>query len=264
MARFYQRATRSSGTNRTGRATIRIVKANRSALLQPINLTIYALATDAAAMGAFLSLRTPVARLLGTTRPGPPTLGGIALFSGGYVLFLIAFGWLRSLRPQTPGDTSQSRAWLTAQGLSLAALTALALADLSGFLATIFSVNFGDVGEAYYFLITPAVFIVIGLLYLLVLVSPNEPSTLPHTSAYTWRAIGGLLGVNLFTVVVAILLGSLWAGWVTAAWVRAALEFGGLGWLLALPRQVYVGRSQARLAWLSWGLLMLGLALLAV
>lgn len=237
---------------------------NRFALWQPLNLTLYALAADAVAVGAFLGWRDPLARQWGATRPGPPTLAGIAVYSGSYILFLMAVAWLRNLRPQNPGDTGQARAWLAAQGVSLAAVTALALADLSGFLVTVFSVNFGDVGESYYFLITPAVFVVIGLLYLLVLVAPNEPAILPATPAYTWRALGGLLGVNLFTVVAAVLLSSLWAGWVAAPWTRMALQIVALGWLFALPRQVYVARSQARLAWLGWGLLLLAVAALSV
>ncbi len=221
------------------------------------------MAADAAAVGLHLWLGSRLAAVFGAARPGPASLRSLLLFTGSYALFLVGVAWLRRGQPRDNFGLSANRRWLAAQGITLAAVVAAILADLSGFLATMFSVDFGDLGESYYFLITPAVFVVAGLLYWLLIGAQNAPKVLPAAMATIRRGLAGLLGVNGFLVVTAVFLESLW----NVSNLTPGMRFGAsgllLGWLFVLPRQLFVARNGARSAWLSWGAMILYLAIQA-
>ena len=219
------------------------------------------MAADAAAVGVHLWLGPRLAAVFGAARPGPASLRSLLLFTGSYALFLVGVAWLR--RGQPRDSLSADRRWLAAQGVTLAAVVAAILADLSGFLATMFNVNFGDLGESYYFLITPAVFVMAGLLYWLLIGAQNAPKVLPEAMTTIRRGLAGLLGVNGFLVVTAVYLESLWNVSNLTPGIRFLATGLLLGWLFVLPRQLFVARSGARSAWLSWGAVILYLAIQA-
>lgn len=87
------------------------------------------------------------------------------IFLSFFIAFLIAVHLIR--KQPTPNFPSQN-GWLIAL-LTAPLILAIvwALAETSGYLDLVFDISFGDVGNAYYFLITPGIYLFFGLLYFL-------------------------------------------------------------------------------------------------
>jgi hypothetical protein len=129
-----------------------------------------------------------------------------------------------------------------------------AIADLSSYLDTLFTVNFGDIGNGYYFLVTPAIYLFVGLLYLFILIQPAELTLDPQK----WT-LPSLLLTNLMLAAAASYLAAVIPQLFPnlANFPTAVLAFIVLAILFSLPRLIYYAKSRNFLAVVSFDVALL-------
>ena len=120
-------------------------------------------------------------------------LGDAMLFVVAYAFFLVGIVLLRKMRPSAPHWLLEQRQLAIASGILMAVTIAFVIADLSGYLDLVFTIEFGDMGNSYYFLITPAIYLFIALLYMFFQTVPMMDSAEAHNKAFI-----SLLCTNIF------------------------------------------------------------------
>lgn len=132
-----------------------------------------------------------------------------------------------------------------------------AIADLSSYLDTLFTVNFGDMGNAYYFLVTPAIYLFVGLLYLFILLQSAEITLDPQT----WT-LPTLLLINLMVAATASYLAAVFDR-LTPDMARlptAIITYALLTLLFILPRLLHYAKTRNLLTLFSFDIMLLFLA----
>lgn len=157
-----------------------------------------------------------------------------------YILFLFGVHQVRRLAGKS-AEFLHNRLLLGLIAVPFALALAVAIADLTGYLNSIFTVDFGDMGNGYYFLTTPAVYLFFALLYFFILIQTiNQPVLL------TQSLLVALIAINLFAVAVVSYLGeTLRIDSGAAKW--ATLLLVSL-FLFTLPRLIYQVKTHSRVA----------------
>lgn len=125
---------------------------------------------------------------------------------------------------------------------------ALAFSDLAYFLETMFSINFGDIGNGYYLLITPAIFLVFGLLYFLIAISPSEETL----DSSRW-GVPSLVGNGLFMGVTISYL----VYWLGNSAVTTLVILLSLLYFFTLPRLFYYYKTRHAVSLYSYAVMLL-------
>lgn len=164
-----------------------------------------------------------------------------------YLLFLVGVFLLQTVK----GPPLPYAPWLrTLLALPVVAVVLYGFGTVSGFFRTAVSADFGDTGTSYYFLLTPAVFVFISALYLFVLSLETD----------TPRPLFATAPVALFLVSYTLLLIiSLVAN--SIGGIRPALTVPAFLILGSLPRQLYALKTGQIVAWLSFCLISILLAI---
>ncbi len=184
------------------------------------------------------------------------------LLGGAYLLFLTGLGLLRQQGP----TASAGAAWppqgrrLTMLALPLSLFLIAALGDLSGYFQAAATVDLTNPGGSYFLVTTPALYVALGLLYLLVLSWRTTPTPPPAGQWDGMLAGLGWLALNLFVIPSAVYLSSLIQGWGATGTLSALLLVSALALLFSLPRALYLTWPESRPAWASWVLFLVSLA----
>ncbi len=176
------------------------------------------------------------------------------LFALFHVAFLFGITLVRKLRGGALFPFLKNRYVLGLFAVPYAAAFMFAIADLSSYLDTLFTVNFGDMGNGYYFLVTPAIYLFVGLLYLFILLQPAELTLdLQKWSVPTLLLTNLMLAAatSYFMAVAPTLFPNL------INFPLAFIAFIILAFLFILPRIIYYARSRNVLAIISFGMMVL-------
>ncbi|MGB1251268.1 MAG: hypothetical protein ACPG8W_11675 [Candidatus Promineifilaceae bacterium] len=173
-----------------------------------------------------------------------------------YILFLFGVHRVRQLDGFS-AEFLSNRLMLGLIAVPFAFGLTSAIADLTGYLSSIFTVDFGDMGNGYYFLTTPAVYLFFTLLYFFVLIQPIESPKAP--SAHLAAA---LVAINLFAVAVASYLNVTLID--MAFFTKWLLIFGLLLFFFALPRIIYYVKTRSWISVVSFDVFLLAISVLAV
>ena len=178
---------------------------------------------------------------------------------GFHILFLIGITWLRKLNGQPLLPFLQNRLLVGSLTVVYAIAFMFAVADLSSYLNTLFTVNFGDMGNAYYFLVTPAIYLFVGLLYLFILLQSADSTLAPRQFA-----MPSLLLINLMLVASASYLAAVLPRLfpVITNLPTAVVVYVGLLVLFALPRLIYYAKTRSLISLVSFDLMLIALAFL--
>ena len=189
-------------------------------------------------------------------------LADAGLLAGFHMLFVIGVVLVRKLAPVRDAKLNwlNNRAPIGILAVLYAIAFAFSIADLSGYLTTLFTVDFGDMGNGYYFLVTPAIYLFVGLLYLFVLTQPISAEA-QHPTGFI-----SLLLINMMLIA-------------TAAYLRTnlslVLESEGqlaiaviiyiiLAALFLLPRLIYAAKTRNWFSLASFDVLLMALAIVSV
>lgn len=142
------------------------------------NILRVALIADGAALLLFWLLHNRLIERFSRNPIDFSALTDALLFVLFYALFLGGVLIVRKVRGAVPA-VLQSRRTLALIGVPFAVVMLLIIGDLTAFFDTIFDIDFGDTGNGYYFLVTPAIYILVALLYFLLLIQPVENSAQP-------------------------------------------------------------------------------------
>lgn len=178
------------------------------------------------------------------------------IFALFYIGFLIGVVFLRKqITAFEPHPMLNQRTVVAPLAIIFAVAFVMIVAHLTGYLSLIFDINFGDMGNSYYFLVTPAVYLFIGLLYLFVLTQPVSADKDGSSTSFA-----SLLLVNLFIAVSACYFVAvkslLFEDW--SAIALGVVAYTILLLFFVLPRLIYLDKTRQ---WFS--LLTFDLALVA-
>lgn len=178
---------------------------------------------------------------------------GILLVS--HIVFLIGIARLRRVGGPPSYKLVENKPLTAVLCVIYAVAFVFSVADLTGYLDTLFTVDFGDMGNAYYFLVTPAVYLMIGLLYLFLL---RQPVDTADTEA---SGLVPLVLTNVMLVAAAAFLQAFMRGNFEgqAPLVTAVISYAVLTLLFLLPRAIYSARTRNWLGILSFDLLIIAL-----
>lgn len=189
------------------------------------------------------------------------TLLNGALLAAFYILFLVGLYWLRQL-PGAPLPPAVARRGVAALGLlPLAAAFALAMADLTGYLDTLYTIDFGDMGNSYYYLATPAMYIFLGLLAFFLWIVPLSADRPAVDRALPALLLGNLVLIAAAAYLVAVLPTLLGEG---GRVLRGGVIYALLLLLFSFPRLIYYLRTRQIVAFVTFDALLIALAVLAV
>lgn len=170
-----------------------------------------------------------------------------------YALFLIGVAIIRKIDvPNQLPTLMQDRRFIAVVGIPFAAAFIFVIADITGYADSVTSLDFGDSGNSYYFLVTPAIYLFFGLLYFFISSTELSPS-LTHAP----YALIGLVAVNIFIGASASYLGAV---------VVPLLGMGTVGTIVVvylillffftLPRLIYGLRQRQLLTLISFDILL--------
>ena len=176
-----------------------------------------------------------------------------------HFLFLIGIWLLTKLPGDMPYPVLGNRYFQGVFVVIYAVAFVMGVADLTGDLDTLFTVEFGDMGNGYYFLITPAVYLFVGLLYLFILVQPTEQTAnADRTSLPMLLLLNGML-----VAAAAFLHAFLPTRFESLSPVLIGLiTYVILGIIFLLPRLFFAAKRRSLLALISYDLLITALAIL--
>lgn len=115
-------------------------------------------------------------------------LGNALIMVVVYGVFLASVNAFKRLPRAQGGNSAEQRLALIDNrtfGVIMAVITALLMsfvfAELSGFLASAFRLDFGESGTPLFLLLGPSVLVLYALLYIFVIITPVHPETEPYT-----------------------------------------------------------------------------------
>lgn len=220
------------------------------------NEWLYPVVADVIGIGLFLLLNSFFETRFSRAAIDFSALADAFVLALPYVLFLIGVHQVRRL---TGGSAEflSNRVILGLLAVPFAFGLTIAIADLTGYINSIFTVDFGDMGNGYYFLTTPAVYLFFALLYFFVLIQTvHTPTTLSN------QLIAPLVGINLFAVAVASYLNVKLVGMQPLA--KGAAIFAILLFMFALPRVIYFFKTRSFISAVSVDVSLLIMTILAV
>ncbi len=176
------------------------------------------------------------------------------LFALFHILFLFGITFVRKLHGAALFPFLKNKYVLGLFAVPYAVAFMFVIADLSGYLDTIFTVNFGEMGNGYYFLVTPAIYLFVGLLYFFILLQSAELTLEPQT----WT-LPTLLLINLMLVAAACYFAAIAPRLLPnfASFPTAIVAFISLAFLFTLPRIIYFAKSRHILAVISFDVTLL-------
>jgi hypothetical protein len=165
-----------------------------------------------------------------------------------YVVFLVSVNGFKRLMGGNSAENKfplfNNRTWRVVAALPLILFTLFALLDLSGYIGSVFRLDFGEGGNALYQLLAPSTFVLFALLYIFVVITPVHPETEPYVKQQR-AALITLTGSNLLIGASSVYLASFWLRTnVMLGTVGSATLFYLLFVLLFLfPRLLYVRQT---------------------
>lgn len=218
------------------------------------NHWLYPLLADLIGIGLFLLLNSFFEQRFSRSALDFSALTDAFVLILPYILFLVGVHQVQRLIGGS-AEFLQNRIILGLLAIPFALALTVAIADLTGYLNSIFTVDFGDMGNGYYFLTTPAIYFFFSLLYFFVLIQPiNTPINL---SAHI---LAPLLGINLFTVAAASYLNVTIIN--MAPFAHRGLILVVLLFLFTLPRIIYFIKTRSWQSAISFDLFILLIVIL--
>ena len=187
-------------------------------------------------------------------------LNDAGILVGFHFLFLIGIWQLTKLPGKMRYSFLSNRYFQGLFAVIYAVAFVMGVADLTGYLDTLFTVEFGDMGNGYYFLITPAVYLFVGLLYLFILRQPtDQTANADKVSLPTLLLLNGML-VAAAAFLHAFLLTRFES---LSPVVIGLITYVILGIIFLLPRLLFAAKRQSLISLLSYDLLITALAILS-
>lgn len=181
------------------------------------------------------------------------------LFALFHICFLFGITFVRKLRGADLFPFLQNKWVLGLFAAPYALAFMFTIADLSSYLDTLFTVNFGDMGNGYYFLITPAIYLFVGLLYLFILLQPAELTLDLQSWTLPTLLLQNLMLAAAASYLVAI-IPRLFPDLTNIP--TAIIAFAILTFLFILPRLFYFAKSRNLLAIISFDAMIVAFAIL--
>ena len=175
---------------------------------------------------------------------GEIDLGMAVLFGLFYFGFILGILTIKKFKSPYPLPHFFSIRWvLVIFGIPFAVGVSLAFSHLSYFFGSLSTISFGDIGNNYYLLITPAIYLFFGSLYFMILITSNELSL----SSSRW-GIAAVTGNDLFMGTVSCYLAVLLGGSAVTPIVILLI----LAYFFTLPRLFYYYKTRHQVSLYSY------------
>lgn len=193
------------------------------------------------------------------TEVNPGMLVNLTIMAVFYVIFLASVNAFKRLPEQGSAEKPFAFVANRSVGIGAAILFAIfmifVLLDLSGFMDSVFRLDFGDSGNSLYLLLGPSVMVVFALMYIFVVITPPHPEVEPYANPQR-MALLTLLGANLIMGAFSSYLASLLLRTGSSASVIVIAVFTLVLFVLLFlyPRLLYIRKTGSLIS--LWSLLL--------
>lgn len=182
------------------------------------------------------------------TEVDPGMLVNLTIMAVFYVVFLASVNAFKRLPEQGSAEKPfafvENRKVGVGAAIIFAMVMIFVLLDLSGFMDSVFRLDFGDSGNSLYLLLGPSVMVVFALLYIFVVITPPHPEVAPVSNPQR-VALLTLLGANLIISALSSYLASLLlrTGSSTNVFVTTVFVLILFALLFIFPRLLYIRKT---------------------